>query len=228
MPGVLIAAHRGVDKLRADLGIVAERAHADFGVQRIDIDIADRVIELGNANQGHLFAQRIRHLIGQIDVADGGHSHRRRELQDVAGGVIVFEIAFHVDSDVEGDSRGPIQGDFLQLVEPVGELCRSHAHAEAAIVEVGMRDVEPVLRFLKVGVDLRTSPILVFACLQRIGLQTKAAGVQLGDLFDPRRRQVSPAPGEGENLAAFFEQAHFLQFFGYKIVAFRHRVRPVY
>ena len=118
--GILIAAHRGFDKLRANLGIVAEGAHANFGVQRIDIDVADRVIELGDTDEGHLLAERIRHLIGQIEVADGGHSHGRRELQDVTGGVIVFEIAFHVDGDVQGDSRRPFHGDFLQFVE----LCR--------------------------------------------------------------------------------------------------------
>jgi len=46
---------------------------------------------------------------------------------------------------------------------------------------------------------------------QRVRFQAKAAGVQFGDLFDPRGCQVSPAPGEGENLAAFFRQGHFRQ-----------------
>ena len=54
---VLVAAHRRFHELRADLRIIAEGAHADFGVQRIDINVADRVIELRDADGGHLSAQ---------------------------------------------------------------------------------------------------------------------------------------------------------------------------
>ena len=220
---VLVAAHRRFYELRADLRIIAEGAHADFGVERIDINVADGVIELGYADEGHLFAERIRHLVGQIEVSDGSHAHRRRELHDVTGRVIVFEIAFHVDGDVQGDTRGPFHRDFLQLVERDGELFRRHAHAEAAIVEVGMRDVEPVLRLLEVGVNLRTSPIQVLAGFQRVWFEAKATGVQFGDLFDPRGRQVGAPPGEGENLAALFRQGHFRQLCCYKTISFfRH------
>ena len=158
-----------------------------------------------------MLAERIRHLIGKIEVSNGSHSHGRWKLYDVTGGVIVFEIAFHVYGDVQGDAGRPVHGDFLQLVERDRKLFRRHAHAVVMIVEVRVRDVEIVLRFFKVGVHLRTPPIQVLACFQRVRFQAKAAGVQFGDLFDPRGRQVSPAPGEGENLAAFFRQGHFRQ-----------------
>ena len=220
---VLVAAHRRINELRADLRIIAEGAHADFGVERIDINVADGVIELGYADEGHLFAERIRHLVGEIEVADGGDAHGRRELDDMAGGVIVLEIAFHVDGDVQGYSRGPFHRDFLQLVERGGKLLGSHAHAEAAVVEVGMRDVEPVLRLLEVGVNLRTSPIQVLAGLQRVGFQAKAASMQPGELLEPRGRQVGAPPGEGENLAALFRQGHFRQLCCNKTISFfRH------
>ena len=182
---VLIAADGCLDEFRADFRVVAERAHADFGVERIDIHVADRVIELRGADGGHLFAHDIRDLIGHIEVTDCGHPHGGRELQHAAGGVVVLEIAFHVDGDVQGNAGGPFHGDFLQLVERDREFFRGNAHAEAAVVKPGMGDIEIILRFLEVRVNLRTSPIEVLAGFQRVRFQAKAAGMQSGDLFKP-------------------------------------------
>ncbi len=209
---VLVAAHRGFHVPGADRRVVAEGAYADFRVERVDVDVAHRVVELGHADGGHHLTQGVGDLVCQVGIADGGQAHGRNELADAAGGVVVLEVAFHVNRDMKGNTGRALQGDFLQLVDRFRVFRRRDAHTVVMIVEVRAGDVDVILGRLETGIDLRMAPVEVLAGFQAVRLQAEAAGVKLGNLLDPRGGQVGAAPSESEQLTASFGQRHIGKF----------------
>ncbi len=119
---IFIPTDGGFDKFHDGIGIVAEGTDADFGIQRVDVHIAHRVIELGDSHGSHLPSHQVGNFIGQVHIPYGSNAHRRDKLQNTPRGIVVFEITFHINGHMKRNSGRPLHGDFLKVIKGFGEF----------------------------------------------------------------------------------------------------------